>query len=88
MTEKDVTEDQSSDVIEFAGLILRNELYTKPEVIKILNTSERSLDRWLSEGRIKCIRLPTGNRGSIRFTRTEIIRFLGEAMEEGETNDE
>lgn len=49
-------------------------LYSLKEVRKILGVSRDTLQRWDREGRLKCIRMPSGRR---RIPESEILRILG-----------
>jgi excisionase family DNA binding protein len=48
-------------------------LYKKKEAYKLLNIGERSIDRAVIDGRLKCRRIGT----AIRFTRDDLEQFVG-----------
>ena len=53
-------------------LIIVNKLKTKKEAAEILAVSERTIDRLVSEGRLRAVKV----RGAVRFTDTELERFV------------
>lgn len=50
------------------------EFYTSKEFAKILKVSERTLRRWVSEGSLAPVRLPSG---SVRYTTEHCQAILG-----------
>ncbi|MGB9866278.1 MAG: IS607 family transposase, partial [Bacillota bacterium] len=56
------------------------EHYPLRKAAEILGVHPVTLRRWEKEGRIRCIRTPSGQR---RFPRSEILRLLGEDMPSG-----
>lgn len=57
-------------------------LLTKREVAKLLRMSERSVDRYVTRGRLRVIKLHAGAGGSARvlISRDELARFLEQSM--------
>jgi excisionase family DNA binding protein len=49
-------------------------LYALKEVTKLFGVSRLTLQRWDKEGKIKCLRMPSGRR---RIPESEILRILG-----------
>jgi excisionase family DNA binding protein len=49
-----------------------NKLLTKRETAGVLTVSERTIDRLVSEGRLRAVKI----RGAVRFTERELERFI------------
>jgi excisionase family DNA binding protein len=56
------------------------EHYPLRKAAEILGVHPVTLRRWEKEGKIRCIRTPSGQR---RFPRSEVLRLLGETMPSG-----
>jgi putative resolvase len=56
------------------------EHYPLRKAAEILGVHPVTLRRWEKEGKIRCIRTPSGQR---RFTRSEVLRLVGETMPSG-----
>jgi excisionase family DNA binding protein len=52
------------------------ELYTVKEVAKKLKVAESTINRWVSEGKLKALKLSEGRKGAVRFREEDIKTFL------------
>lgn len=54
---------------------------TRAELAELLCVHERSLDRWVAEGRLKATRPGGGKAGRVLFHRRDVERFFKEAKQ-------
>ena len=52
------------------------EFLTRKEVAKYFRVSERTIDRWVADGRIKAYKLGDGRTSVLRIPKGEIKKFL------------
>ena len=48
------------------------------DVARLLGVSKRTVERYVAESRIPFFRLQRGKRGSVRFMRTQLLRWLNQ----------
>ena len=62
------------------------EFLTRKEAAKYFRISERTLDRWIRNGKLESYKLGTGKTASLRIPKSEIKEFL-EKHRSGKKND-
>ena len=56
------------------------ELITFEEAMKLLKISRPTLNRWVRDGRIQKVKLGEGRRGTVRFRKEDIEKFINDSI--------
>jgi len=59
---------------------MSDELLTTAQVARLLNVSQKTVARWARLGKIKAVRLPSGQ---LRIRRSDVDRLLFQGEDEG-----
>ena len=69
------------EIIKEMDSVMSSELMSVGKAAELLAVSPQTLRRWARQGRVSCVRLPSGHR---RFRREDVLPLLSSAEERAE----